>query len=215
LDDGARHLNDRGFHYSVEEYTRLTKESYNRNALKYAEKFRGLLELQRRDAFPTFVSMLPGRRMLDLGCGAGDHALYFTKQGLSVTCVDIADEMVRLCRNKGLDAQVMDIEDLNLPKESYDGIWSVTSLLHIPKRKLPGVAATLYDLLVPSGILFVCVKEGGGERWIEEHGSRRFFAYWRADELDRTFAAFDTVKKERLLVGNTIFLEHFYRKPTP
>ncbi len=41
-------------------------------------------------------------RVLDLGCGAGRHALYFQHQGLAVTAVDISAHLVELARQRGV-----------------------------------------------------------------------------------------------------------------
>lgn len=42
-------------------------------------------------------------RVLDLGCGAGRHALYLTRRGLKVTGVDVSERAVELARARGLD----------------------------------------------------------------------------------------------------------------
>ncbi len=41
-------------------------------------------------------------RVLDIGCGAGRHALYFQKRGLRVTAVDASPRIVELARARGV-----------------------------------------------------------------------------------------------------------------
>ena len=150
-----------------------------------------------------------------MGCGSGGHSYYFSKQGLDVVAVDLSEEMIRLCKEKGFNAFVMDIEDLKFENESFDGIWAVTSLLHIPKFKLPAVIEKLYDILKNKGILYVCVKEREGERLIEDKDSdsKRFFAFWKERELLKLFEKkFNLIEFGKSKLGHTVFLNFFFRR---
>jgi hypothetical protein len=40
--------------------------------------------------------------------------------------------MVARCRDKGLDAQVMDFSQLNFPAQSFDAVHAMNCLLHVP-----------------------------------------------------------------------------------
>ena len=40
-------------------------------------------------------------RVLDIGCGAGKHALYLQKKGLDVTGIDLSPLAVKICRLRG------------------------------------------------------------------------------------------------------------------
>lgn len=199
----------------MDEHKRRTVESYDRNAVQYASKFKNLFELHQRDKFGKFISLLPGRKVLDLGCGAGDHAAFFRGQGMEVLCVDLSEEMILLCREKGLDAQVMDIEELSLPEGSFDGIWAVTSLLHVPKERISAVVRSLHSILRHGGILYICMKEGDGERYVvEKDGSQRFFAFWREEDLLELFCQmFEAIEHRKMQVGSSEFIQMFFRKP--
>jgi SAM-dependent methyltransferase len=48
-----------------------------------------------------------------LGYGPGRDAICFQNKGFDVTCVDISTEMIKLCKEKGLKAFVMDFENLD------------------------------------------------------------------------------------------------------
>ncbi|MBD3318935.1 methyltransferase domain-containing protein [Candidatus Woesearchaeota archaeon] len=197
------------------DYKQPTMDSYNQNAELLAAKFGRLTDLSRRTEFPRFMELIPGKRVLDLGCGAGDHAAYFQSQGLEVTCVDLSDEMVRLCREKGLDARVMDIENLTFDDGSFDGVWAVTSLLHIPKQRLPAVISQLYGITKDDGMLYVCVKEGDGERMVPDKfaNTERFFSFWKEKELNGIIAPyFSPIETCHVDVKGTVFLQTFYRR---
>jgi SAM-dependent methyltransferase len=210
----------------MEPYKEKTTAAYNKHPDFYAKKFEGLFELERRPEFERFIGLLSQREpngngftrryMLDLGCGAGEHAAYFTKRGLGVTCVDISEAMVKRCKGRGLDACVMDIEDLKYDPALFHGIWAVTSLLHVPKSKMPGVTRKLHEILKHDGLLYVCVKEGVGEVLLaEKHDpqSERFFAYYQEPELHDAFkGAFSVIESKVVQRGNTRFVQTFFRK---
>ena len=134
------------------DYKEKTIEAYNQNAKEFSEKFKLLMDdLKKRDEFQRFIDLLRGKTVLDLGCGSGDHSLYFKEQGLDVTAVDLSEEMILLCKEKGLKTFLMDIENLEFQEVFFDGIWAVTSLLHLPKQKVSSVIKKLnqYSILSP------------------------------------------------------------------
>ena len=199
----------------MEEYKKETIKSYNKNAKNFSEKFKKLMDLKRRHEFQRFIELLSGDKILDLGCGSGAHSYYFSSKGLNVTSIDISEEIINLCKEKGLNAFVMDIEDLKFEDDSFDGIWAVTSLLHVPKPKITAVINKIYKILRKEGILYICVKEGEGEGLIKDKDSdsRRFFAFWKKEELLELFKEnFNLIEFGKTRLGNIVFLGGFFRK---
>ncbi len=49
---------------------------------------------------------LPSRRLLDLGCGTGEHARFFASHGFEVVGVDVSDTMLERAREDGVPAGV-------------------------------------------------------------------------------------------------------------
>jgi ubiquinone/menaquinone biosynthesis C-methylase UbiE len=197
------------------DYKKKTIESYNQNAKELSEKFKELMDLNRRYEFQRFIDLLKGNKILDLGCGSGDHSLYFKERGLDVTAIDLSEEMIKLCKEKGIKAFVKDIENLDFEDKSFDGIWAVTSLLHIPKSKLKEVIRKLNLILKNEGILYVCVKEGEGEDLIEDKSGNtsRFFAFWKEEEFMKLFEDyFVLIENKKVQLKNTVFLQAFFRK---
>ena len=197
-------------------YKEKTIDSYNKIAKKLSEKFKSLMDLKRRCEFQRFIDLLKTNRnkILDLGCGSGDHSLYFKERGLDVTSIDLSEEMINLCKEKGLNAFLMDIENLEFEDKSFNGIWAVTSLLHVPKSKLNEVIKKLNLILNDNGILYVCVKEGKGEELVvDESGDTRFFAFWSEEEMKKLFDDyFVLLESNKVQLKNTVFLQAFFRK---
>ncbi len=129
--------------------------------------------------------------LLEVGAGTGHDGLFFQDSGLKVVCTDLSPAMVSLCRAKGLEAYVMDFMHLDFPPASFDAIYALNCLLHVPTRDLPAVLQKLRDLLYPGGLFFLGVYGGMEKEGVNEndyHIPPRFFAY-HTDEFMRQVTA--------------------------
>jgi SAM-dependent methyltransferase len=153
-------------------------------------------KLAERQAFRDRLA--PGARVLEIGAGTGQDSAYFQREGLSVVAVDLSPVMVEHCRDKGIEAHVMDFLHLDFPEDSFDGVFAMNCLLHVPNADLPAVLAAVRALLRCGGLLFVGVYGGNesaeGPIDNDEHVPPRFFS-WRTDEQLLGFATayFDVV----------------------
>ena len=113
-----------------------------------------------------FINKLPGKNVLDFGCGSGRDTKYFLKSGLNVTAIDGSSEMCRVASEYiGIQVRQMLFEELN-EKDCYDGIWACSSILHLPKENLKCVFFKMRDALHSEGIIYTSFKYGSfeGER---------------------------------------------------
>ncbi|WP_433797118.1 class I SAM-dependent methyltransferase [Actinoplanes sp. CA-252034] len=139
-------------------------------------------KLGERQAFRDRLA--PGARLLEVGAGTGHDSLFFQQEGLAVVAADLSPEMVERCRAKGVDAHVMDFLHLDFPAGSFDAVYAMNCLLHVPNRDLPTVLAAIRTILRPGGLLFVGVYGGEsaeGPLDGDQHVPPRFFS-WRTDE---------------------------------
>ncbi len=78
------------------------------------------------DAWPPHEQTALGwarGRVLDIGCGAGRHALHLQEQGLDVVGADISPRAVAVCRERGLqDTRVLDIAQVSRDTGPWDTI---------------------------------------------------------------------------------------------
>lgn len=81
------------------------------DALRFADSLRGSPEeVRRRQA--RYVEFLRGQQnVLDGGCGRGEFLELLRDNGISAYGVDSDENMIRCCREKGLDARFEDIID--------------------------------------------------------------------------------------------------------
>ena len=81
---------------------------------------------------PIITKMLPdlkGKKILDIGCGMGQHAMQYAKSGaLSVLGIDISEKMLSYAKENNSDESItyrkMALEDLEQLNETFDVITS-------------------------------------------------------------------------------------------
>jgi len=100
------------------------------------------------------LSLQPGERLLDIGCGWGGLGTYAAeKYDVQVLGVTLSDDQVEYAQ-AGLDERVsvklLDYRDL--ADESFDKIASVGMFEHVGRRNLPEYFAQVYRLLKPGGL---------------------------------------------------------------
>ena len=91
---------------------------------------------------PVFAefSKWKGKKVLEIGCGIGTDSINFAKAGADVTCVELSDTSLDLCKRRfsvyGLKATFYkaNAEELSkvVPIEDYDLIYSFGVLHHTP-----------------------------------------------------------------------------------
>lgn len=134
----------------------------------------------------TFVDMLPGIKVLNLGSGAGNDAVLLREFGLDVECVDASLPMVHITQSLGFASFQIEFENLVLMPASFDGVWAYTSLLHISKEEMIDACKKVYNSLVPSGVFFVGMIEGDFDGYKERPtmpGVKRYFRYYQEEDL--------------------------------
>ncbi|MBN1641535.1 MAG: NUDIX domain-containing protein [Anaerolineae bacterium] len=160
-----------------------TRSAYDAIAHPYGDRW---FDIRLHEDMARFVGRLaPGVRVLDVGCGPGRDTAWLVEQGYDAYGVDLSLGMLRAARQRGLDVPVAqaDMRRLPFPKGAFRGLWVCASLLHIPKTEASGVLRELERVVHP-GHIYVAVKRGEGEAWVEDsRGIRRLFAYYHPDEL--------------------------------
>ena len=62
-------------------------------------------------------------KILDIGCGAGKHAIYFQNKEFDVTAIDVSPLTIKVCKKRGLKkAKVLSVDDVNCLKTKFDTV---------------------------------------------------------------------------------------------
>jgi|SRR4051794_21112867 SAM-dependent methyltransferase len=166
------------------------RAAYDARAAWRDEQSKQPWKLAERQAFRERLA--PGARLLEIGAGTGQDSAYFQEEGFGVVATDLSTAMVEHCRAKGIEAHVMDFLHLDFPTGSFDAVFALNCLLHVPNRDLPTVLAAIRAILRPDGLFFVGVygSDESAEGLLDDdlHVPPRFFS-WRTDELLLSFAA--------------------------
>ena len=102
---------------------------------------------------PALFSMMPdlkGKRVLDLGCGFGEHCKQFIEQGAQkVVGIDISEKMLAVAQKENANPNIsyinMSMENIGELDEKFDVV--VSSLAFHYVEDYAGVVKNIYNLL--------------------------------------------------------------------
>ena len=139
-------------------------------------------------------------RVLDFGCGPGRDLKQLTELGHVAVGLDGSKEFCEMARAYS-DCEVLhqNFIALDLPKQSFHGIFANASLFHIHKSRLLDVLTTFYHALHKDGIVFCSNPRGPN---IEQMNDLRYGNYMDVSGWSQMFsvAGFEAV-------------EHYFRPP--
>lgn len=194
------------------DHTKRTIETYDQIASDYhviaTPEHRAWLE----DSMREFHSRLPGKAVLVAGCGEGRDSRYLQSLGAHVVSFDLSEGMLSLARASDSTGTYLclDLRHAQTLKQKFDGIWACACLYHLTKPEFLQCLQVFHQLLNPDGVLFLNLKLGAGERFIEiprdgypggdaaktKLSGSRFYAFYTREELSGYFVDY-TVEKER------------------
>jgi SAM-dependent methyltransferase len=96
----------------------------------------------------------PNRRILDVGCGAGNMMHHLSHYG-QVVGVDLYSKPLEVARQRGLDVQEGSADDLPFDDQTFDVVTLLDVVEHVPNEH--GVFAECRRVLKPGGKLLVTV----------------------------------------------------------
>ena len=133
-----------------------------------------------------FLGLLPpGGAVLELGCGAGNHAAEMLARGFALRATDGSPEMAEIAsRRLNHPVEAMRFDELS-EHEAFDGVWANACLLHVPKQELAGILTRVHRALKPGGVFYASYKAGEGDG---RDSIGRYYNYVSADWLRATYA---------------------------
>lgn len=142
---------------------RLGATGSSRVAIDYAEfedRCRGSSEDLRKTQ-SHYLTMFPkpdgSGKVVDIGCGRGEMLEVLIEAGYDVAGVDLNDEMVEICRSKGLpvvkDDGIHFLEQIE--DSSLRGIFCAQVVEHLLTSEVEQMMQLAYEKLLPGGVLVV------------------------------------------------------------
>ncbi|HEY4520564.1 MAG TPA: methyltransferase domain-containing protein [Candidatus Paceibacterota bacterium] len=175
------------------------------------------------DEFKIYKTLLPGKKILDVGCGSGRDAVLFTQNKFDYTGIDGSSGMLAVAKAKAPKAKFIKSSFNSLNRfKNYDGFWAAASLLHIPKVEIKSVLISLGKTIKPTGAGFISMKPKEGnvdESFVQDQrydGLGRFFAYYTPTEFKEILndCGFEVIKSTKKLEmpDNKVWLCFFVKK---
>ena len=168
------------------------REAYDKRAVWRDKRLYPDWKERERANFLAHLQRENKRTLLEIGAGPGRDSLFFQQNGLEVVATDLSPEMVKLCREKGLTAHVMDFASLEFP-ERFDALYALNCLLHVPKKELPAILQRLHGLLKPEGLFYMGMHGGQDFEGIfeeDEHEPKRYFSLYLPKQIQAVVGRF-------------------------
>ena len=148
---------------------------------------------------------------LDIGCGAGSHALYLQNKNLKVTAIDISEGAIEVAKDRGIkNAEVANIYNFN-PDEKFDTILVLMNGTGIC-GKLNNLAPFLTHLstflnpngqiLIDSSDIIYMYEDENGDHWIDAskdyYGEVQFWMNYQehqSETFDWLYVDYNTLQR--------------------
>lgn len=95
------------------------------------------------------------KRLLDLGCGAGENSVYFSLKGAHCTATDYSSGMVEkalklaVANNVQIEGRTMNAMEIDFPDDTFDIIYAANLLHHLPDST--AALREMHRVLKPGG----------------------------------------------------------------
>lgn len=150
---------DQGVSYHLRDF-------YDREVLERTRRPLTAERIHRREAFIRELTRRDSRSVLEVGCEPGRDGAVLTAAGLEYTGVDLSPVAARTCRAQGLDAWEADATALPFTADSFDAVWSMSTLMHLPDEGFVQALDELKRVVRPGGVVEVGV-------WGDTHDNER------------------------------------------
>ena len=191
-----------------EEIKASLRLSYDANALDRESGDMQPWKLQPRSAYLELLFKERKTSLLEIGAGPGKDSRFFADHGMDVTATDLSPNMIELCKQKGLRAQVLDFFRLNELGRTFDAVWSMNCLLHVRKANLDAVLRQIDGVLNPNGLFHMGVYGGRDFEGVREEDvcePKRFFSLFAHDHLKAVLERhFDIVEFTVIETGDNV-----------
>lgn len=178
---------------------------------------------------PALFSMLPelkGKKVLDLGCGFGEHCKRFVECGAEkVVGVDISEKMLEVAMQENNDQRItylnMPMEDISKLHGQFDVV--ISSLAFHYVEDFEALIRNIYQMLNEDGVFVfsqenpLCTCHSGGNRWTKDENGNKLYlnladygvegereSVWFVDNVKKYHRTFSTIINTLVEAGFSI-----------
>lgn len=173
-------------------------------------------KIKERDEFLQEIEQEEKQSLLEIGSGTGRDGKFFKEQGFKVVTTDLSPAMVKLCQEKGLRAYVMDFYNLEFIDGTFDAVWALNCLLHVPKEDIITVLQGIERILRPEGYFYLGVYGGPDQEGVWEddyYQPPRFFSFHTDEQIQELAGrVFEVVRFKTIPVEGEIHFQSLILK---
>jgi SAM-dependent methyltransferase len=174
-----------------------TRDSYDRVAADYADRFLGELTYKPldRSLLDLFAAeAAPLGPIADIGCGPGHVTRYLCESGIATLGLDLSPRMIEIATrtHPGIIFQIADMRALPVPDQSWGGIVACYSIIHVSPAELPAVCREFHRALRPGGLVLLSFHLGDELRHVDElwgHPVSLDFQFYERPTVEAALAA--------------------------
>jgi len=166
---------------------KTTIDSYDNTAEEYAKN---TLEINTSAPINKFLSYLTEKSLiLDIGCGPGRDARLFSNKGFDVVGIDLSSKLLEIARKYDYKSKFchMDVLNMGFPNNTFNGLWAMSSLMHLEKKVFPKALQECYRVLKDESVFYLSLKRGEGESLELDKrydNLKKYYAYYLDDEVE-------------------------------
>lgn len=185
----------------------INKAGVSHAPTEHAKTFVNYIE----EFFPVSPEQQHPYKVLELGCGYGRDAELFVETGkINMIATDYSRSMLAKAQQRleehqnattfgsvhCLEMDMRHVAQHFLPN-SLHGIWACATIIHLPKRDVPALLQSIFEILKPGGVVYVSVKiKSSSSNFNEDEtfdpdvrygGIRKFYAFYEEEEFLQYF----------------------------
>lgn len=128
---------------------------YDKKFKENFPKFPAKLDLELK----RYLSLVPGKEVLDLGIGQGRNSIPLAELGFNITGVDYSTKCLEICKNtcNKLNLVKSDIRTFDIEKDKYDIILSGYVLHFLHKNDSYQIIENIKNNIKNNGIVYISV----------------------------------------------------------
>lgn len=192
------------------------KKYYNDNVQERELSKKQAWKINLRDRFLNSMKGKEFVSLLEIGAGTGQDSLFFSENDLDVMAIDLSEKHIQKCKDKKIEAYVMDFTDMDFDNDKFDCLYAMNTLLHISNDDIYQTLMELKRVVKRNGYLYLC-QYGGidnldeGIKTKDERGSRFFsfrtYEYFK-DIVEK--ASFEIIDSGKIDIGNSEHCSQFF-----
>ena len=157
------------------------------------------------------------KTLLDVGCGRGGFMQRMISDGVTCKGVDLSSVMIQECKAQGLDAECMDVKDV---EGRFDAVVSIFDVLNfMDKEKLVAFLETVADKLNDEGVFIADINTLYGfsdvaEGTMSSENENEFLsvdAVFENNELHTKLTLFQKSDEENYIKYQDTIVQYFHK----